>query len=105
MVHRHLFVLNDRPNHDLLDSERNWLQLELLLPDQTIQFDLVDDLLPKSVEIRFCAPWLDLPQNNRLGNWRSFLGLLLVGCSLLEGLFGFLVLRDTCKWVEAVIRV
>ena len=84
-IRRDLIILDCGTDLDLEDSVGDGLLLPLSLPEETVHFNS-EDLLCKCLEVGIFTPWLDLPDDKRLGNRCSllllslcFLGLLLHG--------------------------
>ena len=87
-ISRDLFIFDRGSDLDLEDSVGNGLLLPLSLPEETVHLNS-ENLLSESFEVGVLAPWLNFPDDERLGNW---CGLLLLGLCffslLLQGFGG-----------------
>merc|ERR1719469_514306 len=88
-ISRDLRILNSGTNLNLEDSVGNGFLFPLGLPGKTIHIDS-ENLVSKSIKIGFLTPWLDFPNDERLGRGRSLLRLCCLGISFLflHGLSG-----------------
>ena len=87
-ISRDLVIFDRGSDLDLEDSVGNGLLLPLSLPEETVHLNS-ENLLCESFEVGLLTPWLDFPDDERLGNG---CGLLLLGFCffslLLQGLGG-----------------
>merc|ERR1740139_1674373 len=101
-ISRDLRILNRGTNLNLEDSVSNGFLFPLGLPGKTIHIDS-ENLVSKSIKIGFLTPWLDFPNDERLGRGRSLLRLGCLGISFLflHGLGGSgISLRIFCQRIE-----
>ena len=72
-------VVHDRAaDNNLEHAVSDWLLLELSLPLESFHLDFIEDFGTEGVEVGLWSPWLDLEDNEGLGDW---LGLALLSCS------------------------
>ena len=100
-----LVILDGGSDDDLEDTVGDWLLLPLGLPVKTVHLNS-NDLVGESLEVGVLTPWLDLPNNERLGNGSGLL-LLVFGLRslLLESLSGggSLLWVLIGEWVEVIL--
>ena len=85
-IRRDLVIFDCGSDLDLEDSVGDGLLFPLSLPEETVHLNS-ENLLRECLEVGLLAPWLHLPNDERLGNGCS---LLLLGlCFLLLLLNGF----------------
>ena len=98
-------ILDSRTNLYLEDTVSDWLFLPLGLPEETIHLN-AKDLVCESVQVSFCAPGLDIPNDERLGNR---CGLLLLGfgflCLLLERLGSCCISLSVLREGIEIVRI
>merc|ERR1719362_574442 len=75
-----LIIFDGGTNLNLEDTVSDGLLLPLGLPEKTVHLD-AEDLVGKSLKVSLLTPWLDIPNDERLGN-RG--GLLLLRLGLLS---------------------
>ena len=100
-----LIVLDGGADDDLEDAVGDGLLLPLGLPHETVHLD-TEDFVSEDLEVGILTPWLDLPNNERLGNGSGLL-LLVFGLRslLLESLSGggSLLWVLIGEWVEVIL--